>query len=91
MSESKSENKKERRAGRADRTSTSAPSEPTTPAYSVAASGENVVLVNLHNGQSWVMATDAGQPVWHPVTFQGSASRAPRRHEKAKKEAGEAE
>ncbi len=90
-SKSKSESRKGRRSERGERTPSTAPAEPTGPAFTVAASGENVVLVNLHNGQSWVMATDNGQPVWHPVTFQGSAARAPRRVEKQNKKGGDAE
>lgn len=91
MSESKSESRKERRSERGERTPSTAPTDPTAPTFTVAASGENVVLVNLHNGQSWVMATDNGQPVWHPVSFKGSAERAPRRSEWQKKKGGDAE
>lgn len=88
MSESMSESRKERRSARGERSS-AAPAEASGAVFTVAASGENVVLVNLHTGQSWVMATDNGQPVWHPVTFQGSAARAPRRTEKKKSDEAE--
>lgn len=75
-----SESRKERRTGRAER-SAARPAEaaPTGPAFAVVASGENVVMVNTHSGQTWVMTSDGGTPVWHPVAFEGSATRAPRR------------
>ena len=53
--------------------------------YAVVASGENVVMVNTITGQTWAMATDGSGPVWHPVEFSGSASRAPRRGRGKKK------
>jgi hypothetical protein len=52
----------------------------------VVASGENVVLVSTHTGQSWAMGTDGGRPVWHPVAFEAGATRAPRRPEAKKEE-----
>jgi hypothetical protein len=79
-----SESKRERRSGRADRGATSG--APSSPTFSVVASGENVVLVNTHTGQTWAMGTDAGRPVWHPVAFEGGAVRAPRRTEGKKGE-----
>ena len=56
------------------------------PAFTVVASGENVVLVNVHTGQTWAMGQDAGRPIWQPVAFQGGADRAPRRTEPRKTE-----
>lgn len=78
-----SESKSERRAGRGE-AGAGGP-----PTFSVVASGENVVLVNIHTGQTWAMATDGARPVWHPVGFEGAADRAPRRRG-GKKEAAEA-
>lgn len=86
-----SESKKERRAGRAERVGPGggASATPAGPAFSVVAAGENVVLVNTHTGQSWAMASDGGRPVWHPVAFDGSAARAPRRSDTKKAETSE--
>jgi len=75
-----SESNKERRAARPE-AGAGGP-----PTFSVVASGENVVLVNIHTGQTWAMATDGARPVWHPVAFEGAADRAPRRRA-GKKEA----
>ncbi|MBX9702469.1 MAG: hypothetical protein K2X74_23735 [Acetobacteraceae bacterium] len=84
-----SESKRERKAGRAERKD--AATSAGAPGFTVVASGENVVLVNTHSGQSWVMGSDGGRPVWHPVTFEAGATRAPRRAEakEAKKAAEE--
>jgi hypothetical protein len=59
-----------------------------SPAYTVVASGENVVLVNTTTGQTWAMASDGERPVWQPVAFQAGAPRAPRRGGEAKKPEG---
>lgn len=80
-----SESKSERRAARAE----AGAGAGGPPTFSVVASGENVVLVNTHTGQTWAMATDGARPVWHPVGFEGSADRAPRRRA-GKKETAEA-
>lgn len=80
-----SETNRERRAARAE----AGGGAGGPPTFSVVASGENVVLVNTHTGQTWAMATDGARPVWHPVGFEGSADRAPRRRA-GKKEATEA-
>ena len=83
-----SDTRKERRAGRPERGERKEPSgTAAAPTYAVVASGENVVLVNTHSGQTWAMATDGGRPVWHPVAFEANATRAPRRSETKKAEA----
>lgn len=56
-----------------------APAEAHHPVFQVVASGENVVMVNTVTGQTWAMTSDGARPVWHPVTFEGGAERAPRR------------
>jgi hypothetical protein len=84
-----SESRTERRAGRAERGTTAAAAAPAFPTFSVVASGENVVLVNTTNGQSWVMTADGGRPVWHPVAFEAGATRAPRRAEPRKDDSAE--
>jgi hypothetical protein len=55
--------------------------EPATPGavFQVVASGENVVMINVHTGQTWAMTTDGTRAIWHPVEFGGLASRAPLR------------
>jgi hypothetical protein len=83
-----SESKRERRAGRADRGAASGGvAAPQAPTFSVVASGENVVLVNTHTGQTWAMGSDGGRPLWQPVAFEAGAMRAPRRSEAKKDEA----
>ena len=77
-----SETKKERRGGRA-----AAAGASEGPVFTVVASGENVVLVNVHTGQTWAMGHDGSRPVWQPVGFQAGADRAPRRSEARKPEA----
>jgi hypothetical protein len=47
--------------------------------FQIVASGENVVMVNTATGQTWAMTSDGARPVWHPVSFEGGAERAPRR------------
>ena len=47
------------------------------PRFTVAAHGDNVVLVDILTGRSWALALDENQPVWQPVLFAGQAERAP--------------
>lgn len=76
-----SDTKRERRAGRVERAAGAGGIPNAGPSFTVVASGENVVLVNTHTGQTWMMTSDGGRPVWHPVAFEGMAGRAPRRTE----------
>lgn len=48
------------------------------PSFMVAAQGENVVLLDANNGRSWALASDAGHPVWQPITFKGQGYKAPK-------------
>ena len=67
-----SETKQARRAARAAKASSGQ-----GRSYSLAAQGENVVLVETSSGRSWALSGD-GAPVWRPIGFGGSAERAPR-------------
>jgi hypothetical protein len=84
-------NKGERRAARAGAAAGAAGGVPAHhgPTFQVVASGENVVMVNTNTGQTWAMTSDGSRPVWHPVSFEAGAERAPRRSGGGKK--GEAE
>jgi hypothetical protein len=50
---------------------------PHQPRFAIAASGDNVVLVDVFTGRTWALALEDHQPVWQPVVFGGPAGRAP--------------
>ena len=68
-----SETKEARRAARAAKSSSGQ-----GRSYSLAAHGENVVMVETSSGRSWALASDDGALVWQPIAFKGTAERAPR-------------
>jgi hypothetical protein len=72
-----SDAKRERRSNRAERSAGAGAAGGST--FTVVASGENVVLVNTHTGQTWAMASDGDRAIWQPVAFAAGAERAPRR------------